>query len=105
MMVPLLKKHVTFEEKKDETPAYLIVERTNWAERMSVKFLRQPSVRRIKLDENGEFVIRQMLMQKTVTDIAGEITAHFGEEAEPVLPRLVKFLEILEQQEWIYWME
>lgn len=104
-MVPLLKEHVAFEEKKEDSPAYLIVERTSWAERMSVKFLKQPSVRRIKLDENGEFVIRQMITRKTVSDIAGEIKAHFGEEAEPVLPRLVKFLEILEAQEWIFWKE
>nr|WP_269448756.1 PqqD family protein [Metabacillus kandeliae] len=104
-MVPLLKDTVSFQEKAEDSPAYLVIKRENWAERLSVKFLKQPSVRKIQLDKDGEFAVRQIVKEMTVEEIAGEIKAHFGNEAEPILPRLVRFLDILESQEWITWKE
>ena len=81
----------------------MIVQRTNFVERLTIRFLKQPAFRRIKLDKFGKFVIEQMKYHKDVHKISEEMIEHFGEEAEPALPRLVKFLEILEVHEWIIW--
>lgn len=100
-MVPLLREKVRY----DEGEALLIVDRSNLVERFSIRYLKQPSVRKIKLDTFGSFVIKQTLANKTVEEISQCLSEQFGEEAEPALPRLMKFLEILESQEWIRWDE
>lgn len=101
-MVPLLEERVHLEQDNSEG-SYLIIQRTNAVERFSIRFLKQPSVRRIKLDPFGTFVIHQIEQHKNVEDISEAMIAQFGEEADPALPRLVKFLEILEAQNWIKW--
>lgn len=82
---------------------YLIIPRTNFLERLSIRYFKQPAERKIHLDENGSFVVKLLDGEHTVAIIAEKIKAHFGEEAEPVLERLVKFLQILEVQEWIHY--
>lgn len=82
---------------------YLIIPRVNFLERLSVRYFKQPSERKIRLDENGSFVIKHLDGKHSVAMIADEIEDHFGEEAEPILERLVKFLQILENHEWIHY--
>ncbi|MFJ8247659.1 PqqD family protein [Peribacillus asahii] len=101
-MVPLLKESVSL-ERDNVKGSYLIIQRTNTLERFSIRFFKQPAVRRIKLDQFGVFVIQQIEQRKNVHDISEAMIAHFGEAAEPALPRLAKFLEILEVQNWITW--
>lgn len=100
-MVPLLEKRVTL--TKESNGAFLIIQRTNIVERFTIRFFRQPAVRRIKLDKFGLFVIEQLDDHKNVQQIAEEMSEHFGEEADPALPRLVKFLQVLEVYDWIIW--
>ncbi|MGG3455310.1 hypothetical protein [Paenibacillus rhizolycopersici] len=33
------------------------------------------------------------------------VLAKFGESAEPLMPRLSKFIEILEANDWLIWVE
>ncbi|MFU2015162.1 PqqD family protein [Peribacillus butanolivorans] len=101
-MVPHLERRVTLEHDSSEAN-FLIIQRTNFVERITIRFFKQPSVRRIKLDKFGAFAIQQMEFQRNVNQISEAMSEHFGEEAEPALPRLMKFLEILEVHEWIIW--
>ncbi|MGD6816419.1 PqqD family protein [Metabacillus sp. 84] len=101
-LVPLLADHVSF-ERKENGKGILLVQRTNAVERFSVRFLKQPAVRTIQMDEYGTFILSEMGEEATVDDLASRMSAHFGENAEPVLPRLTKFLQILESQEWLNW--
>src|SRR4051812_37347836 len=101
-MVPHLEKRVSV-ERDSSNVTFLIIQRTNFVERMTIRFFKQPAVRRIKLDEFGAYVIQQMEFRKNVQQISEAMLDHFGEEAEPTLPRLIKFLEILEVHEWIKW--
>ncbi|MUG89185.1 hypothetical protein GNP92_22965 [Paenibacillus timonensis] len=41
----------------------------------------------------------------TVGEIAEVVLAKFGESAEPFMPRLSKFIEILEVNDWLIWVE
>lgn len=101
-MVPLLEKRVTMVQESSEA-TFLVIQRTNFVERITIRFFKQPSVRKIKLDKFGTYAIKQMEFQSNVNQISEAMSEHFGEEAEPVLPRLMKFLEILEVHDWIIW--
>ncbi|WP_285766720.1 PqqD family protein [Peribacillus sp. SI8-4] len=103
-MVPLLERRVTLEQGSADT-TFLVIQRTNFVERMTIRYLKQPSVRKIKLDKFGAFAIKKMESKCNVNQISEAMSEHFGEEAEPSLPRLMKFLEILEVHEWIVWDE
>ncbi|KZZ85382.1 PqqD family peptide modification chaperone [Bacillus sp. SJS] len=103
-LVPLLANHVEL-QMKDGGKGVLIVQRANWAERFSIRFLKQPSFRTIQMDEYGTYALSQMKNDATVADLANAMSAHFGEDAEPVLPRLTKFIQILESQEWLVWKD
>lgn len=102
-MVPLLESRVTLEYDSSSDSGLLIIQRTNFVERLTIRFLKQRAFRKIKLDKFGKFAVEQMDHHKTVHEISEAMIEHFGEEAEPALPRLVKFLEILEVHEWIVW--
>ena len=104
-MVPLLESRVTLEYESSLDIGFLIIQRTNFVERLTIRFLKQRAFRKIKLDKFGTFAVQQMEDRKTVQEISEAMIEHFGEEAEPALPRLVKFLEILEVHEWIIWEE
>lgn len=101
-MVPLLERRVTLEQQSSEA-TFLVIQRTNFVERITIRFFKQPSVRKIKLDKFGAFAIKQMEYKCNVNQISEAMSEHFGEEAEPALPRLMKFLEILEVHDWIIW--
>lgn len=104
-MVPLLESRVTLECEPSLDIGFLIIQRNNFVERLTIRFLNQRAYRKIKLDKFGRFAVEQMEDRKTVQEISEAMIEHFGEEAEPALPRLVKFLEILEVHEWIIWEE
>ncbi|MFD9624217.1 PqqD family protein [Peribacillus muralis] len=103
-MVPLLERRVTLEQGSSES-TFLVIQRTNFVERITIRYFKQPSVRKIKLDKFGAFAIKQMEHKCNVDQISEAMSEQFGEEAEPALPRLMKFLEILEVHEWIKWDE
>lgn len=101
-MCPVLREGLRLEETNgDATLVTLFVPRTSWLERLSIRFLKQPSERHIHLDALGSFVMRQCDGQKPVNEISQLIEAKFGEQAQPTLPRLVKFLQTIEAMGWI----
>jgi hypothetical protein len=103
-MVPVLESKVHYYEEKGKN-GYLTIDRTSFLERLSINYLKQPSVRKIQLDKFGSFTVKQFEANKTVDVITKEMQEQFGEEAEPALPRLLKFLQIMEAHEWIKWEE
>lgn len=100
-MVPVLKDNL----KIDHENQRLIVPRTNLIERFSVRFLKQPSERKIQLDDLGFFVIRHIDGKSTVLELANVVETKLGDKASPVLERLVTFLSILESYDWLKWKE
>ncbi|MDN4595469.1 PqqD family protein [Polycladomyces subterraneus] len=104
-MIPQLKSHLRLEWEEGAAEAALILPRTSWLERMSVKYLKQPSAIRVQLDALGSFVLSYCNGQHTVQQIADKVQERFGEEAEPLLPRLIKFMQIVEANGWIVWQE
>ncbi|MBW4841588.1 MAG: PqqD family protein [Paenibacillaceae bacterium] len=101
-MIPRLRPHLNVATGEDGR-AELLLPRRSWLERQSVRFLKQPAVIHVHMDELGSEVVTRCNGTHTVGEIAEAIRAKFGEDAEPLMPRLSKFIEILEANDWLIW--
>ena len=102
-LIPCLKPHLSLKPADEKELVYVVIPRTSWLERLSIRLLKQPSAIKVKLDEIGSFVIRLCDGQHTVHEIQQKLELQFGEKAEPVLPRLAMFLQMIEENGWIKW--
>lgn len=100
-MVPLLKEGLTIEQGNDSVIVF--VPRQSWIERQAVRFLKQPAIIKVKLDDLGAAVATKCDGHHSISDIAVSLQVEFGEVAEPLIPRLVKFVEWMEVNQWIEW--
>ena len=71
------------------------VQNKGFYNKMAQKFFKRPQESHISLDEYGSFVWQQMDGVRTIYDISGLVGQRYGEKAEPLIPRLVKFFRIL----------
>ncbi|MGG1574287.1 PqqD family protein [Fictibacillus sp. NRS-1165] len=102
IMIPKFKRGI-HTETREEGKVYLMIPRTNPIERFSIRFLKQPSFLSVKLDALGAFVAARIDGTNKIEEIAAGLESTFGEEAAPVVPRLAKFIEMLEINDWIIW--
>ncbi|GGH87526.1 hypothetical protein JOD43_000858 [Pullulanibacillus pueri] len=79
-----------------EGTSYLVIPRMTALERLVIRWFNQPKAHWLKLDNLGRFVLTYCDGTHTVSEIEELLMTHYGEEAEPTLPRLVKFLQILD---------
>ena len=70
----------------------------NW---LAQKLFKKPRVSHIALDEYGSFVWQQMDGKRHVCEISKLVEEKFGDEAEPIVERLVKYIQILYQNKFI----
>ncbi|WP_136604791.1 PqqD family protein [Paenibacillus dokdonensis] len=101
-MIPVLTNRISVMQKAEEGVT-LVLPRRSWLERQSVKWLKQPEAVQIHLDDLGSAVVARCIGNQTVGEIADEIHEHFGKAAEPLLPRLAKFMEVLEANGLLTW--
>lgn len=62
---------------------------------------KKPKISYIHLDELGSFVWQQIDGKRNVDDISVLVKERFGETAEPLYQKLVKYLEILKSYHFI----
>jgi hypothetical protein len=65
------------------------------------KFFHTPRVSHIDLDEYGSYLWTRIDGQKTVGELARDMKARFGQGAEPLYDRLVKYMQILRNNHFI----
>jgi hypothetical protein len=82
----------------------LQIENTGWANRLAQKVFGRPRYSYIHLDEMGSFVFPLINGERTVGDIAELVGAHFGEAANPLYERLAKYMQILRNNGFIYYI-
>lgn len=66
---------------------------------------RTPRVSHIHLDEYGSFIWRRIDGKNSVGELAGLIKAEYGNDAEPLYNRLVKYMRILSESGFIKFRE
>ena len=67
------------------------------------KFFHRPRVSHIDLDAIGSFIFPRMDGRRTVGELAELVRAQFGKDAEPLYDRLVKYMQILRSNGFIYY--
>lgn len=79
----------------------LEVENTGLMNTIAQKLFNKPRFTKVHLDANGSFIWSQIDGEKTVEDIAQLVKKEFGEAAEPLYPRIVKYFQIVESYHFI----
>ena len=65
------------------------------------KLFNKPRYTKIHLDQNGTFIWPLIDGKKTVAEIAALGKEEFGEKAEPLYPRIVKYFQIMESYHFV----
>lgn len=93
---PGLRWHKDLKER-----VILEVENTGLFNTIAQKVFRKPRFTKVHLDVNGSFIWPLIDGERTVADIAGLVKAEFGEAAEPLYPRIVKYFQIMESYHFV----
>jgi len=91
--------------KDDEGKVTLNIPNTGFFNRIAQKLLKKPPVTYVHLDENGSFVWPLMDGERNIISIGEDVKAKFGEDAEPLYPRLAKFFQVLESYGFVEYVK
>ena len=79
----------------------LEVENTGVFNTIAQKVFHKPRTTQVHLDETGSYLWPLIDGQKTVADLAECMKQQFGEKAEPLYPRIIKYFQIVESYHFI----
>lgn len=79
----------------------LEIENTGIMNTIAQKVFGKPRFTKVHLDAQGTFIWPLIDGEKTVADIAALVKKEFGEKAEPLYPRIVKYFQIVESYNFI----
>ena len=79
----------------------LEVENTGAFNKIAQIVFSKPRFTKVHLDSQGSFIWPLIDGEKTVADIAVLVNEQFGEAAEPLYPRIVKYFQIVESYHFI----
>ena len=65
------------------------------------KVFNKPEITNVHLDQQGSYLWPLIDGEKTVTELAALQKEQFGEKAEPLYPRIVKYFQILESYHFV----
>ncbi len=99
--IPVRNKDIEY-SINDDGKAVLSIEWKGFYSKIAQKFFNRPRVSDIDLDEYGTFVWIAIDDNKTVYDISLEMEQKFP-GMEKSLSRLIKFLEIMKDNNIIHW--
>lgn len=98
--VPVVNGQNTWERGDDGVVTIHMVNR-GFYNTLAQKLFHTPRVSHIKLDEYGSFLWMRIDGVKTVGQLALELKEAYGEKAEPLYDRLVKYMQILRNNRFI----
>lgn len=85
----------------DEGIVVLEVENTGVFNRIAQKLFKRPKVTKVHMEQFGSFIWPLIDGKRTVTELADLLKERFGEEAEPLYPRVAKYMQIMESYHFI----
>ena len=98
--IPVISEKNTWDVKEDGMVTIHMIHRGLYAW-IAQRFFHRPRVSHIDLDAMGSFIFQRIDGQRTVGDIALLVKAEFGQKAEPLYDRLVKYMQILRNNGFI----
>lgn len=87
--------------KDEEGIVVLEVENTGVFNRIAQKLFKRPKYTKVHMEKYGSFLWPLIDGQRTVMELADLQKAEFGEEVEPLYPRVVKYMQIMESYHFI----
>lgn len=97
---PVRKEEIVW-NTDDDGKVTLQIENKGVFNFLAQKLLKKPRVSYIHLDEMGSFVWPLIDGESDIIEIGKEVEANFGEKANPLYERLVKYFEILKENNFI----
>lgn len=91
---PKRKEGLSWETSEDGV-CTLAIENRGFFNRLFQFLLKKPKVSYVHLDEMGSFLWPLFDGEKDLIRLGEEVKEHFGEKAEPLYPRLAKYVQIL----------
>lgn len=91
-----LKWHTDHKER-----IVLEIENTGVFNKIAQAVLNKPRFTKVHLDVQGTFIWPLIDGERTVADIADLVKERFGEAAEPLYPRIIKYFQIVESYHFI----
>ena len=98
--IPVVNGQNTWDRGEDGVVTIHMVNR-GFYNTLAQKLFHTPRVSHIKLDEYGSFLWMRIDGVKTVGQLALELKEAYGEKAEPMYDRLVKYMQILRNNRFI----
>ena len=77
------------------------MENTGLFNKIAQKVFNKPQYTKVHLDAQGTFIWPLIDGKRTVSDIAALVKEEFGEAAEPLYPRIIKYFEIVASYHFI----
>ena len=102
--IPCRKEGVAWDTDKDGL-VVIHMENTGIFNKIAQTFFKKPRVSHIHMEENGSFIWNQMDGERTVGEIGELVHEHFGEKAEPLYERMIKYFELLERYGFLSWKQ
>lgn len=99
---PLRADHITW-SADDQGIVTLEIENVGWANRLAQKLFHRPKISFVHLDEMGSFIWPLLADDQDIIALGKKVEERFGEAANPLYERLVKYLQILESYHFITW--
>mgnify|MGYP003506606263 CR=1 FL=1 len=79
----------------------IFVENKGVFNRIAQKFFNKPEVSQIHLEEMGSFIWPLIDGERSIMAIGESVKEYFGEDAEPLYPRLAQYIKDLESYDFI----
>ncbi len=96
---PIRREDISWTEKDGSVT--LEIENKGVFNRIAQKLFKKPKVSYIHLDEMGSFIWPVIDGEKTIFELGKEVEERFGDDANPLYERLVKYFQILESYNFI----
>lgn len=74
---------------------------TGFYDKLAQRFFRRPACSKVDLDELGSFIWLQLDGRRSIYEIALLVHGQFGEQAEPLLKRIIAFFRLLQSYQFI----
>lgn len=101
--VPAISGRHTWSEEDGVVTVHMV--HRGWNHWIAQKLFGRPRVSHIRLDEMGSFIYPLIDGKRDIGEIAMLVKEEFGEAAEPLYERLAKYMQILRNNELIYYKE
>lgn len=100
--IPMRRPDIEWSSEEDGAVT-LMIENRGVMNRLAQKLFKKPEISQIHMEEIGSFLWPHLNGEKDIIALGELVSEQFGEKAEPLYERLVKYFQILESYNFIIW--